>query len=76
MPNDAPPMFIAVATDDQVGFNIPSVDLYKEWVMSKHSAELHIYSKGGHGLKGFPADTWVDRLADWLDVQGLLKPRQ
>lgn len=45
--------------------------------MSKHSAELHIYSKGGHGFvmqkQGLPSETWVDRFDDWLDVQGLLK---
>jgi acetyl esterase/lipase len=80
VPDDAPPMFIAGATDDQIGFNIDCIELYKEWVVSKHSAELHIYSKGGHGFgmnkQGLPSDTWVDRLADWLDVQGLLKPKQ
>ena len=74
VPDDAPPMFIVAATDDQTGFHISSVDLYKVWVMSKHSAELHIYSKGGHGFvmqkQGLPSDTWVDRLADWLNVQG------
>ena len=76
VPSDAPPMFIAVATDDQIGFNLPCVELYKEWVLSKHSAELHIYSKGGHGLRGFPADTWIDRFGDWMNVQGLLMPNQ
>jgi len=44
----------------------------------KDSAELHIYSKGGHGFgmlkQGLPVDTWIDRFAEWLDVQGLLKP--
>ena len=80
VPKDAPPMFIAVATDDQLGFNIHSVDLYKDWVSSKHSAELHIYSKGGHGFgmrkQQLPSDTWIDRFADWLNVEGLLKPKQ
>ncbi len=80
VPNDAPPMFIVAATDDQAGFHISSIDLYKAWVMSKHSAELHIYSKGGHGFvmqkQGLPSDTWVDRLTDWLNMQGLLKPKQ
>jgi acetyl esterase/lipase len=80
VPEDGPPMFIVAATDDQAGFHISSVDLYKAWVMSKHSAELHIYSKGGHGFvmqkQGLPSDTWVDRLADWLNVQGLLKSKQ
>ncbi len=80
VPKDAPPMFIVAASDDQAGFHIGSVDLYKAWVLSKHSTELHIYSKGGHGFvmqqQGFPSDTWVDRLTDWLNVQGLLKPKQ
>jgi acetyl esterase/lipase len=80
VPNDAPPMFIAAATDDQAGFNIPSANLYIAWVLSKHSAELHIYSKGGHGFgirkQGLPSDTWIDRFADWLNMQGLLKPKK
>jgi hypothetical protein len=37
-------------------------------------AELHIYSKGGHGFglrpHGQPADTWTDRFGDWLTAQG------
>ncbi len=80
VPNDAPPMFIVAATDDQIGFNIDCADLYKEWVMSKHSAELHIYSKGGHGFgmtkQELPVDTWIDRFYEWLNVQGLLKPKR
>ncbi len=80
VPDDAPPMFVVAATDDQIGFNIDCVDLYKAWVASKHSAELHIYSKGGHGFgmakQGLPVDTWIDRFYDWLNVQGLLKPKR
>ena len=76
VPTDAPPLFIVAASDDQIGFNIQSVDLYKAWVISKHSAELHIYSKGGHGFgmnkQGLPSDTWIERFADWLKMQGLL----
>jgi acetyl esterase/lipase len=41
-------------------------------------AEIHVYSRGGHGFgmqkKGLPVDTWTDRFRDWLAVQGLLKP--
>jgi acetyl esterase/lipase/lysophospholipase L1-like esterase len=74
---DAPPMFIAAASDDQLGLASHSSDLYKEWIASGHSAELHIYEKGGHGFgmskKEIPTDTWVDRFGDWLEAQGLLK---
>jgi acetyl esterase/lipase len=80
VPKDAPPMFIVAASDDQAGFHLSSVDLYKAWVLSNHSAELHIYSKGGHGFvmqpQGLPSDAWVDRLTDWLNVQGLLTRKQ
>ncbi len=80
VPKDAPPMFIVAATDDQIGFNADCIDLYKAWVISKHSAELHIYSKGGHGFvmgkQGLPSDTWLDRFADWMQLEGLLPTKQ
>lgn len=73
-------MFIVAATDDQIGFNLDCIDLYTAWVSSKHTAELHIYSKGGHGFvmrkQGLPSDNWIDRFADWLIVEGLLQPKQ
>ena len=77
MPNDAPPMFLAAATDDQLGLAPHSVDLYNKWVAAKHSAELHLYANGGHGFgmrtQNIPTDTWIDRFADWLNAQGFLK---
>jgi hypothetical protein len=76
---DAPPMFIVVASDDYFGFNISCLDLYKDWIMSKHSVELHIYTKGGHGFgmrkQNLTSDTWIDRFGDWLNQQGLLKSK-
>jgi len=77
IPKDAPPMFIAVAADDYFGFDKPSADLYKEWTASKHSAELHIYSKGGHGFgmkkQNLPSDSWIDRFGDWMKLLGYMK---
>jgi acetyl esterase/lipase len=73
---DAPPMFIAAATDDHLVPVSNSVDLYNDWIASKHSAELHLYSKSDHGLLGFPANTWIIHFEEWLDVQGFLKPGQ
>lgn len=73
---DAPPLFIAVADDDQT-FSGSSAKLYLEWKAAKRPAELHIYSKGGHGFgltnRGWPVDSWVERFGEWLNVQGLLK---
>ncbi|HQR35768.1 MAG TPA: alpha/beta hydrolase [Blastocatellia bacterium] len=74
---DAPPLFIAVADDDQM-FSGSSAKLYLEWKAAKRPAELHIYAKGGHGFgltnRGWPVDGWIDRFGDWLNTQGLLKP--
>ena len=50
VPADAPPMFIAAATDDGLGLASHSVDLYSKWLAAKKPAELHMYEKGGHGL--------------------------
>jgi acetyl esterase/lipase/lysophospholipase L1-like esterase len=77
VPDDAPPLFIAAASDDQFGFNLHCVSLYKDWVTSKHSAELHIYAKGGHGFgmntEHLPTDAWIERFGDWLQQQGFAK---
>jgi acetyl esterase/lipase len=77
VPVDAPPMFIVAATDDSLGLAPHSVKLYQDWTAAKKSAELHLYSKGGHGFgmrkQNIPADHWIERFADWLEVRGLLR---
>lgn len=77
VPSDAPPIFVVAATDDDFGLGPQSVDLYSKWAAAKKSAELHMYSKGGHGFgmraQHTPSDTWIERFNDWLAVQGLLK---
>jgi acetyl esterase/lipase len=73
---DAPNLFIAVADDDRA-FSASSAKLYLDWKAAGRAAELHIYSKGGHGFgltrRGWPVDSWIDRFGDWLQTQGLLK---
>jgi acetyl esterase/lipase len=73
---DAPPLFIAVASDDQLNLQSHSIDLYTKWNTSKKDAELHVYNQGGHGFgmrsQKLPSDTWIDRFADWLQVEGFL----
>lgn len=80
VPADAPSLFILCASDDPLLPAIGSANLYSIWKAAGHSAELHIYSKGGHGFgmhkQGLPIDHWIDRYGDWLDAQGLLKPAQ
>jgi acetyl esterase/lipase len=70
-------MFVAAATDDSLGLASQSVALYEKWADAKKSVELHMYAKGGHGFgmhkQNLPTDHWIDRFADWLELQGLLK---
>lgn len=70
VPADAPPIFIAAASDDNFGFQTHCTALYEKWVGAKKSAELHIYKKGGHGFgmqkQNPPTDQWINRLYEWL----------
>jgi acetyl esterase/lipase len=70
----APPLFIAVAADDQtVGFQ-GSVDLFGAWRKAGLPAELYVFQTGGHGFgkKGGGADHYLDRLEEWLRLNGWL----
>ncbi len=75
--DDAPPLFVAAATDDGLGLTSHSVDLYSKWLAAKKPAEIHIYEQGGHGFgmhqQNIPTDTWIDRFGDWLGLLGYLK---
>ena len=77
VPADAPPIFVAAATDDELGLAPVSVFLYEKWSEAQKSAELHIYSKGGHGFsmrkQNLPVDHWIDRFTDWMELQGWLR---
>jgi acetyl esterase/lipase len=72
VPENAPPLFILAAADD--GIATGSIDLYQSWIDAGLSAELHIYSKGGHGFgmdqRGIPVDSWIERFYDWLKATG------
>jgi acetyl esterase/lipase len=74
---DAPPMFLAVASDDQLHLVPNSLLLYNKWETANKPVELHVYAKGGHGfgmrVQHLTSDTWIDRFGDWLDQLGFLK---
>jgi acetyl esterase/lipase len=73
-PSGAPPLFIAVASDDKaVGYQ-GSIDLFGAWIKAGVPAELHVFQTGQHGFgkKGGGADHYLDRLEEWLKVNGLL----
>ncbi len=76
VPADAPPLFAVAATNDQLGLAPQSVKLYTDWLAAGKDAELHMYTKGGHGFgmrkQNLPTDTWIDRFGEWLGLQGFL----
>jgi acetyl esterase/lipase len=75
VPKYAPPLFILVAGDDALTSK-GSLQMYSAWKTAGRIAELHVYSKGGHGFgmqkRNLPVDTWIDRFGDWLSSQGLM----
>ncbi len=77
MPREKTPIFVAVASDDQLGFMPHSINIYKKWFDAKQPAELHIYEKGGHGFgmrkTGISTDSWIENFGSWLKMQGYLK---
>jgi acetyl esterase/lipase len=77
VPADAPPVFVAAATDDNLGLAPDSIALYEKWLSAHKPAELHMYAKGGHGFgmrkQSLPTDHWIDRFTDWMELQGWLK---
>jgi acetyl esterase/lipase len=73
----APPMFVVVAEDDPLKLAPSCVTLYQAWAAAHNKAELHVYTKGGHGFgmnkRGLPIDTWADRYVDWLTLLNVIK---
>jgi acetyl esterase/lipase len=73
---ETPPTFFAHAADDGVPAQA-SVVMYQALKKAKVPAELHVYSKGGHGFGLRPSDkpcsSWPQRCAEWMKAQGFLK---
>ena len=76
IPEEAPAMLAICATDDPLRLAGDTAKLYAEWIEEDHSAELHLYSKGGHGFgmqrQGLPSDDWIQRFYDWARAEGLV----
>jgi acetyl esterase/lipase len=75
VPADAPPAFFVVAHDDKSN-PIEAAMLYLEYKKQNLAAELHIYTKGGHGFgmrpAGQPINEWPQRCGEWMKSIGLL----
>ncbi|MFD2719589.1 alpha/beta hydrolase [Hymenobacter monticola] len=76
VPADAPPLFAAAASDDQLGIAPQSVKVYSDWLAAGKPAELHVYAKGGHGFGmrklNLPVDAWIERFGEWLKMEGFM----
>lgn len=74
VPEDAPPMFNVIATDDFLFRG--QFDLIKSWYEADVPVEFHLYQNGGHGFGlGNPNRTsnrWFDAFMHWLEVNGFL----
>ena len=76
VPGDAPPLFVCAASDDNFGTVPQCIDIYSRWLEKGLSAEIHMYSKGGHGF-GYKNDqnlvnNWINTFGDWLTTIGWL----
>ena len=75
-PKDAPPAFLCVAADDK-GPTGTAVELFQKLREAGVSAELHIFSKGGHGFgmrdRPLAITGWPSRFHEWMADQGFLK---
>jgi len=76
VPEEAPPLAIVCASNDNFLFVQESVKLYSAWQDEGNNSELHMYSRGGHGFgmlkQNFPSDTWLARVYEWAVAEKLV----
>jgi acetyl esterase/lipase len=74
-----PPTFIAITQDDS-DRAIYAALLLVALKKAKVPAELHVYSRGGHGyglrVSDNPVSSWPKRCEDWMRISGLLQRRE
>jgi endo-1,4-beta-xylanase len=75
---DMPPAFLVCGENDRQNISQGLPELYIAMKKAGAQAELHVYTKVGHGFgvrattKG-PVAQWPQRFYDWMDTRGLLK---
>ena len=76
IPENLPPLFLAIADDDKAVAAISSARLYETWHKANKPIELHIFSNGGHGFgmleQNQLSDAWTYLFKRWLASQGYL----
>ncbi|WP_414829806.1 alpha/beta hydrolase [Alteromonas sp. H39] len=75
VPQDAPPLFVALAADDPFFAN-SQFGLIESWHAAKKPVEFHFYEQGGHGFGMYPKTTtstgWFDAYVSWLRMHGMI----
>jgi acetyl esterase/lipase len=76
---DTPPCFLAHAADDHI-LPANSIRYFEALNQNKVSAELHIFSSGGHGFglgeEGKPTASWPKLCEAWMRSSGLLERKR
>ena len=77
VPDDAPPMFVALASDDPL-FGESGFDLVRNWRAAHRPVEFHLYEQGGHGFGMYNKETtstgWFDAFIGWLTMHHWARP--
>jgi acetyl esterase/lipase len=78
VPGDAPPLFLAVAADDEAVHVAPSLQIFQDWQAAGRCVELHVFESGKHGFawrpQGKTTDHWFEEFIWWLrSPQGAVK---
>lgn len=75
VPENAPPLFIALAADDGLFAN-SGYGLIDSWKAAKRPVEFHLYEQGGHGFGMYPKETtstgWFEAFVSWLRMRGFV----
>ena len=76
VPSNAPPLFIALASDDPLMGN-GGFGLIDSWKAAKRPVEFHLFEQGGHGFGMYNKETtstgWFEAFASWLRMHGFIK---
>ncbi|MBO3760451.1 alpha/beta hydrolase [Ciceribacter sp. L1K22] len=77
VPADAPPMFLALASDDPL-FGAQGYGLVDSWRKAGSAVEFHLFERGGHGFgmrqQEVTSDRWPLLLQAWMHMRGWAPP--
>jgi acetyl esterase/lipase len=79
VPTDAPPMFDAIAFDDEI-FQTLGFPIAEAWKAEKRPVELHAYQRGKHGFglsrEGTTTTQVLDQFVAWMAMNGFLSSKK